>query len=102
MNRNFLLACVHSVTVFHCACFGNVIFVALFSKGKVVYRIFSDHLILLCRDVGQIWRSQAKMHQCSAALTGANAYFGKKIQARTGNAQQTPNRESVVPDTSHF
>jgi len=42
------------------------------------------------------------MYQCPAALTGANAYFAKKIQARRGNAQQTRNRATVVLDTSHF
>ena len=60
----------------------------LFSKKKIVNRIFSDYLVLLDRDVGQIWRNQAKMHQCPAALTGENAYFVKKIQARRGNAQE--------------
>jgi len=42
------------------------------------------------------------MYQCPAALTGENAYFAKKIQARRGNAQQTRNRATVVLDTSHF
>jgi len=102
LNRKFFLACVHSVFVFHCACFGDIIFLVLFSKEKIVSRIFSDHLVRLSRDVGQIWRNQAKMHQCPAALTGANEYFTKKIQARRGNAQQTPDRATVVLDTSHF
>ena len=31
------------------------------------------------------------MHKFPAALTGANAYFAKKIQARRGNAQPTRN-----------
>ena len=44
--------------------------------------MFSDHLVLLGSDLGQIWSNQAKMHQCPAALTAANAYFAKKIQAR--------------------
>ena len=89
MNRNFFLACVHSVIVFLCGCLGNIIFIGLFSQGKIVNCIFNEHLVLLGRDVGQIWRNQAKMHQCPEALTGANAYFAKKIQARGANAQQT-------------
>jgi len=101
LNRKFFLACVNSVIVFHCACFGNIIFL-LFSKEKIVSRIFSDHLVELSRDVGQIWRNQAKVHQCPAALTEANAYFAKKIQATRGNAQQTRNRATVVLDTSHI
>ena len=88
MNRDFLLAYVHSVIVFLCACFGNIIFIGLFSQGKIVNRIFSEHLVLLSREGGQIWGNQAKMHQCPDALTGANAYFAKKIQARGGNPQQ--------------
>jgi len=68
---------------------GNIGFVGLFSQGKIVNCIFSEHLVVLGGDVGQIWRNQAKMHESPEALTGANAYFAKKIQARGANAQQT-------------
>ena len=40
----------------------------LFSKRKIVYRIFSDHVVLLGCNVGQIRRNQGKIHQCPAAF----------------------------------
>ena len=56
-NRNFLLAYVDTGIVF----FARVSAI-LFSKGKIVNRIFSDALVLLGHDVGQISRNQAKMY----------------------------------------
>ena len=89
MNRNFLLACVHSLIEF----IAHVSEI-LFSKRKIVYRIFSDHVVLLGCNVGQIWRNQGKIHQCPAAFNWSKYVFCQENKSEKKECRANSNQRN--------
>ena len=59
----------------------------LFSKRKIVCRIFSDHVVLLGCNVGEVWRNQGKICQCPAAFNWSKCVFR---QENTSEKRECP------------
>ena len=69
----------------------------LFSKRKIVYHIFSDHVVLLGCNVGQIRRNKGKIHQCPAAFNWSKCVICQENASEKRKCPANSNQRNHVP-----